>query len=226
VKSREPGGWVALEEASSAFERPSWAIRALLEQGKLERKVEDGRIYVRARAEERAPAASPVAAADDLEGLASELADTLEQEPATVTALALEPALSRAPLVDLRDAALWSEVAANLADLAHAARARDALLARTAEALRAVEAAAERPAPEPPRPARAPVALVLVLVVVALGAFAAARIETESAAAVRAEAELSLRRAELLESRRSEQTVAPAPVGSSAGTTLAASLPR
>lgn len=216
-----PDGWVALDDASSAFERPSWAVRALLDQGKLERKVERGQVYVRfpsspgapPRATATVPEAEREPAAETartLDELATELAQLLPDTPSSEsTAIAPVADLARAPLASpgvshagfTADAALWSEVAANLADLAHAARARDALLARTVQALRAVEAATARASRQPEPSPRFPWALGAVLLALAVASAVFAHVEGTGASSARAEADLALSRATRLEAR-------------------------
>lgn len=69
--------WVAIEDASSAFERPAWAVEKMVAEGKLERRVEaDGRVFVRCP--------------PTLDELAAELAAFLPDEVIPVVATILE----------------------------------------------------------------------------------------------------------------------------------------
>jgi hypothetical protein len=228
-------GWIPLDEATGAFERPAWAIRALLEQGKLERKVEDGRVYVRKPVANAAPRPTDATT----EGLAAALAALLPADsfiPAeeALEAIEPEPRETRTYPVARADAALpatesWDDIRADVDELMRKTRARDALLARAAQALLFVEAGMRQappvlPPPAPPLRARsfAPTALVVALLLagsvgakLGLEAITAERVATGRALERAAAAERECARASAPVASVAPVTTSVAPVASS-----------
>jgi hypothetical protein len=155
--------WTAIEEASSEFERPAWAIHKMVAEGSLEKRVEkDGRVFVR-----RPPT---------LDDIASELAPFLPDEvvPVVATVEADEPEAATAALAEpsreeMMLRALWKMLERQNSQIAE--------IRRLAEAPRLLPAPPPPPPPPPAPPPSAPAPVkarapffAVVAVLIVLGA--------------------------------------------------------